>query len=175
VLAVLGVVVLVVAVIAISEPKSHTKDAGGAPSSTAPASSTAPRTSASPTPTRSSAKPSSSLSLGETTPAPSSASSSASGAAKLPLVVLNNTTTNGLATDAAQAFRNGGWTVSDIGNLQDDIVSSCAYYDPSVDGAKAAATALRTQFPGIRRVVEKFSELPSGPVVVVLTSDYSGG
>ncbi len=29
------------------------------------------------------------------------------------------------------------------------------------------------QFPAIKRVVAKFSGLPAGPIVVVLTTDYS--
>ena len=31
------------------------------------------------------------------------------------------------------------------------------------------------QFPTIKRVREKFAELPAGPLVVVLTPDYSAG
>jgi hypothetical protein len=94
---------------------------------------------------------------------------------KLPLVVLNNTTITGLAQQAAAQFRAGGWTVTSYGNLQNDIISTCAYYDPSVPGAQASATALRQQFPAIKRVVPKFPQLPAGPIVVVLTSDYTSG
>ena len=53
------------------------------------------------------------------------------------------------------------------------IVSTVAYYDPATPNAQAAATALKAQFPAIKRVVAKFAELPAGPLVVVLTSDYS--
>jgi hypothetical protein len=52
-------------------------------------------------------------------------------------------------------------------------VSTCAYYDDSDPGAKAAAQALQAQYPTIKRVEPKFPQLPSGPVVVVLTPDYS--
>ena len=45
--------------------------------------------------------------------------------------------------------------------------------DPSVTGAQAAAEALQSQFPAIKRVKERFGGLPGGPIVVVLTSDYS--
>ncbi|WP_460605052.1 LytR C-terminal domain-containing protein [Jatrophihabitans fulvus] len=102
-------------------------------------------------------------------------SSSPSTAQKLPLVVLNNTQQTGLASQAAQQFRGGGWTVTDTGNLVNDILSTCAYYDPSVDGSKAAAERLQQQFPAIQRVAERFPELPAGPIVVVLTSDYQPG
>ena len=94
----------------------------------------------------------------------------------VPLVVLNNSGTPGLARGAAQRFESGGWTVSDFDNLPNqNIISTCAYYDPSVSNAKAAAEAVQRQYPTIKRVKEKFAELPAGPVVVVLTSDYSGG
>ncbi len=86
--------------------------------------------------------------------------------------MLNDTTVSGLAKSAAQRFENGGWTVTSSGNLTNDILSTCAYYDPDVSGAKAAARALRTQYPTIKRIEPKFPELPDGPVVVVLTPDY---
>src|SRR5439155_10104748 len=98
-------------------------------------------------------------------------SDSTSGASvkDVPLVVLNNTTVGGLAAGAAHRFEDGGWTVTSFGNYQNDILSTCAYYDPSSAGAQAAARALQRQFPTIKRVEPKFPELPAGPVVVVLT------
>ena len=93
----------------------------------------------------------------------------------VPLIVLNNTTIAGLAARAAQQFEAGGWTVTRSDNYQNEIVSTCAYYDPSDAQAKAAAEALQAQYPTIKRVKPKFPELPSGPVVVVLTPDYSAG
>jgi hypothetical protein len=89
------------------------------------------------------------------------------------LIVLNSTSKSGLAETAAARFKAGGWTVSSTGNLVNNIISTCAYYDPNVPNAQAAATALQVQFPAIKRVVAKFDGLPAGPVVVVLTSDYS--
>ena len=87
--------------------------------------------------------------------------------------MLNNTDKTGLAETAAASFRAGGWTVTSTGNLVNNIISTCAYYDPSVANAQAAANALKAQFPAIKRVVAKFSGLPAGPIVVVLTTDYS--
>jgi hypothetical protein len=95
--------------------------------------------------------------------------------AKLPLVVLNNTNVQSLAQQAKATFEAGGWVVTSTGNLTNDIVSTCTYYDPAVSGAQAAATALQKQFPAIKRVRPKFAELPAGPIVVVLTSDYASG
>lgn len=107
--------------------------------------------------------------------ASSGASSTASSTAaeRLPLIVLNNTTISGLAESAAHRFEEGGWTVTRYGNLTNNILSTCAYYDPSVSGAQTAARALQKEFPTIKRVKPKFAELPAGPIVVVLTPDYS--
>ena len=102
----------------------------------------------------------------------SSGSSHSPSVKSVPLVVLNNTTISGLAQQAAQRFEQGGWTVTRYDNYQNDILSTCAYYDPSVPGAKTAADALQAQYPTIKRVKPKFPGLPSGPVVVVLTPDY---
>ena len=94
-------------------------------------------------------------------------------AQQVPLVVLNNTTIDGLAAQAAQRFKSAGWTVTSIGNLANDIRSTCAYYAPSHPRARAAAKALRREFPAIKRVRRKFPQLPAGPIVVVLTPNYA--
>jgi hypothetical protein len=158
---VLGAAILVVALFALRQPQQHSSQAGSATrtptthaASTTAARSTAPSTSNPATPTTS------------TSPA-------ATG--KLPLIVLNNTTIQGLAQQAAQTFQAGGWTVTRYANYTNNIASTCAYYDPAEAGAQQAATALRAQFPAIKRVVPKFAELPAGPIVVVLTPDYVSG
>jgi LytR cell envelope-related transcriptional attenuator len=156
-------------VIALHSPNGHGSHAAvGSPSvSSTPKSTPPPKSSARSTPTKpptTAARPTPRNSPKPTPTAP---------AAKLPLVVLNNTTTTGLAQVARTRFEAGGWTVTSTGNLVNNIVSTCAYYDPTQAGALAAAQALQAQFPAIKRVVPKFAELPPGPIVVVLTSDYS--
>jgi LytR cell envelope-related transcriptional attenuator len=92
-----------------------------------------------------------------------------------PLTVLNNDYANRpeLAAQAAEQFHAAGWTVSSTDeHYVNDIVSSVAYYDPAVKGTRRAALALQKQFPAIKRVAPRFAELPAGPVVVALTSDY---
>jgi cytoskeletal protein RodZ len=160
-LALLGILVLVIAVFALQHPRKNT---------TASATSAAHTSAAKPSPTqkRTSAP-------APTSSAPTSSASTSSAPARLPLLVLNNTTITGLAERAKQTFVAGGWTVTDTGNLRNEIVSTCAYYDPSVAGAQQAAEALRAQFPAIKRVVPRFAELPAGPIVVVLTPDYVSG
>ena len=163
--ALLGVVVLVVAIIALRHPQGHTARAG-APT-------------ASPTRNTITARPASS-SAAPSTPAPSTPSSPSTSASpsvpaggKVPLIVLNQTSTIGLAAKAGATFQAGGWTVTSVGSLRNDVISTTAYYDPTVAGAQAAAEALQVQFPAVKRVLPKFAELPAGPIVVVLTSDYA--
>jgi len=159
----LGLAVLTVAIIALREPNGHV-------AANRSASSVGKQSSAT---SSSSARPSSSAATGRSS-APHRADSHSSVTAKaVPLVVLNNTMVSGLAKQAANTFESGGWTVTRYGNYQNDILSTCAYYDPSISGSRAAAKALQRQFPAIKRVEPRFAELPSGPVVVVLTPDYS--
>jgi hypothetical protein len=162
----LGVAVLVVAIIALREPNGHVAAKVGS-------SSVGKRTSSSPRPSPTPSKHSRSAAprRGDT----KSTSSAGASVKDVPLVVLNNTTVTGLAQRAAQRFEQGGWKVTSYSNYQNDIVSTCAYYDPADAGAKAAAEALQAQYPTIKRVKERFAELPQAPVVVVLTPDYSEG
>jgi LytR cell envelope-related transcriptional attenuator len=169
-----GVAVAVVAVMALDHPKGKTA-ANSTQTRTASASaSTSASASASKSKTSASASKTSAASTPTPTPtaADSSPSSSTAGTGRLPLVVLNNTS-DVTASTAAATFEQGGWTVSDTSTFSGDIVSTAAYYDPDVAGAQAAAEALQQQFPAIKRIKEKFEGLPQGPIVVVLTSDYS--
>ena len=157
---------LVVAIIALREPNGHVAaqvGSSGVGKKTTPSA----RSSSTPTKHETSAAPR----KGDTNSgAPATGTASAK---DVPLIVLNNTTITGLARQAAQRFEQGGWTVTRYANYQNDIVSTCAYYDPADAGAKAAAEALQRQYPTIKRVKQRFAELPNGPVVVVLTPDYS--
>jgi LytR cell envelope-related transcriptional attenuator len=166
-----GAVVLVVAIVALRSPKGSVSSGSGKHTTitnTVTPSSGRASSSSGPAPSRtSSARPSTQSSTR------TSASTPPSGVKAVPLVVLNNTTTAGLAHTAARRFQAGGWTVTRFANYQNDIASTCAYYDPNSTGAKAAAEALQAEFPTIKRVQPKFAELPNGPVVVVLTPDYT--
>jgi hypothetical protein len=159
----LGFAVLAVAIVALREPKGHV---AAVQSRQTGASNVAKN---SPTSASKSTKAQS----------PARSTHPARPVTDVPLVVLNNTTVHGLAEQAAQRFESGGWTVTSFGNYQNYILSTCAYYDPSYPGARAAAKALQRQYPTIKRVEPKFAPssdaqpLPDGPVVVVLTPDYS--
>jgi hypothetical protein len=169
-LAILGLVVLVVAVFAIRNPRSGTH-AAAAVTSTPPSSSSpaAPSTSSTPAPKSPTLRPTDVVPI----TAGSSARMTLAQAQQVPLIVLNNTTITGLAAQAAHRFRLSGWTVTSFGNLVNDILSTCAYYDPSDPKAEAAARALKHEFPTIKRVRPRFPQLPAGPIVVVLTPDYA--
>jgi hypothetical protein len=157
VVAALGVVVAVVAAVALQHPDGwgagQPAAARAAPTAThaPPASSPASRTSAG-------------SSHSATPPAP---------LIRLPLVVVNSTGRLGLAAAAAERFRAGGWTVSLLANFAGPVPSSCVYYDPAVPHAQDAAVGLQRQFPDIRRVAARYEPLPAGPLVVVLADDYS--
>jgi hypothetical protein len=113
---------------------------------------------------------------GATAPAgqPGTAPTATSAApAGMPLVVLDNTGRPELARSASLRFAQGGWTVTETSTFEGDILSTAAYYDPATPGAQAAAEALQRQFPEIQRVRPKFVGLGTGPVIVVLTYDYS--
>ncbi|MDT4982517.1 MAG: LytR cell envelope-related transcriptional attenuator [Pseudonocardiales bacterium] len=164
----LGVGVLIIALFALRSPNGHGHVAAKGTTTTKPPAKSTPKSP--------STSPSSSPATKTPTTTPTktpTASTSKPATGRLPLVVLNNTGVVGLADQAKARFEAGGWSVTSTGNLINNIVSTCAYYDPAVAGAQAAAQALQTEFPTIKRVVPKFAELPSGPIVVVLTSDYS--
>lgn len=189
VLLILGLIATVVAIVAHRQPKG--REAGVADTSSA--SSTLPTTSASTTGPATSATsasvgsastanspttvqtttPTTTGSTPVTPPATTPPGTTPPPANRLPLIVLNNTSTSALTTSALARFRAGGWTATDGGFFDGGIVSTAAYYDPDADGSKAAALALQSQFPSIKRVVARFGGLPAGPVVVVLTTDYS--
>jgi hypothetical protein len=160
--------VLVVAIIALRGPSRHTVEAGTQVPVGSRAASGASTPGGPSTPARRGGTPS----HAHTSPP---ASSSLPAPARAPLVVLNNTTITGLAQRASTQFEAGGWTVTKYSNYQNDILSTCAYYDPGSSGAEAAARALRRQFPGIKRVESQFSELARwhSPIVVILTPDYA--
>jgi hypothetical protein len=90
----------------------------------------------------------------------------------VPLIVENNTGRAGLAADAQARFEAKGWEVTSVGNFAGDVLSTCAYYDPDNPANRTAAKALQAEFPVIHRIKPRFSRLPVGPIVVVLTTGY---
>lgn len=160
ILAVVGLGVATVALIALQRPEGRQ-----ASRETAPVATRVPG-SATPSARASTARPKTTPAR-VTPPAPALASS-------LPLIVLNNTARAGSQEVAQQEFEKSGWTVSYVSTLDNQILSTCVYYDPANPGALAAAHRLQQQFPAIKRIAPRFAELPPGPLIVVLTSDFAG-
>ncbi len=155
---VLGIAVLVIAFLALRNPHHAATAAGTDTHQSTPQQSPSGRISSSTS----------------TSPSGSSSTSKPGAIGSQPLIVLNQTTTADLAQQAAQRFKHAGWQVSSTQEgYQNDVITTTAYYDPNVAGAKRAALALQRQFTTIHRVAERFTQLPAGPVVVVLTTDYS--
>jgi hypothetical protein len=95
-------------------------------------------------------------------------------AVRVPVRVYNNSTIQGLATRAAQDFRQAGWPVEEVGNYPHGIIpTSTVYYRPGTD-EEAAARALGEQF-GLR-VQPRFEGLQdaSPGLIVIVTNDYGG-
>ena len=172
VLLLVGVSVAAIAVVALNDPQGQ--QAGASETFRAVGSSSAPVARSSTASGNASSGTASSGKASATDGASSAGglSGSTSEAGKLPLIVLNNTSATP-GSVAADRFRQAGWTVTDVSTFTGDILSTAAYYDPNVAGASSAATELQQEFPAIHRVKPKFEGLPEGPVVVVLTSDYS--
>jgi len=147
-----------VALIAIRHPNRN----GATPASGTPTVASSRSSSSSPAHSRSSSA------------SPTTSSSTATLTGALPLKVLNDTSAPNLASEAADQFTGAGWTVTAVDeNYSNNILSTAAYYDPTVANAKAVADALQRQFPTIKRVEPKFAPLVEGPVVVILTTDFS--
>jgi hypothetical protein len=158
------VAVLIVALVALRNPHEAATSAGSNTATGQPAQSTT-----------ASRSPSSSVSSSaSTSPKPSASHRPHTVVGSQPLIVVNQPPAQNDVEQAAQRFRAAGWHVASTNpDYINDVLSTTAYYDPDVAGAKAAALALQNQFPTIKRVLARFPQLPSGPVVVVLTSDYS--
>ena len=176
VLVVAVVVVLAAGGLIVHNHRHHTgataPTTGTSPPTSAPALTTVPTTT--PAPTTPKAPTTTTPTTPTTTvPTTSSTPSTTPAVAKVDLVIANNTGRNGLASTARSRFEAGGWTVTGVGNISGGILSTCAFYDPNNPDNEAAAEALRTQFPAIKRVEPRFSRLPVAPIVVVLTTDYS--
>lgn len=103
---------------------------------------------------------------------PTAPATSGGASARAAVIVLNNTSIQGLASTAGADLSAAGWTVTATDNYTNDIESTAAYYDPSDPANQSAATQLQREFPWIERVVPRFAELPASPIVLVLTAAY---
>jgi hypothetical protein len=169
-----GVALLIVGVVALGGGGSGSSGAAPAPAtpsvSTAP--STAPSATRSTPPTRTSAAPRPSATPPRTVAPP--ASPPATSAARAPLTVLNNSTIRGLADRAAAQVQDRGWQVAQVGNFAGRLAVTTAYYTPGDAAGQAAALELAREFPQVDQVLPRYAGLPPTPagIVLVVTKDW---
>lgn len=176
-LAVAGIALLVIGVLALDGgdgvPPGAAPTASGAPTaapgSTASTASgtTAPPVPITPTPTGPPTTPSS-------TP-PTTPAATPPPVARAPLTVLNNSTVAGLGDRAAAAAQRRGWQVAQVGNFAGRLPASTVYYTPGSAVEERAARQLATEFPQVGRVLPRYAGLPPTPagIVLVVTRDWS--
>jgi LytR cell envelope-related transcriptional attenuator len=177
--ALLGVALLVVGVVALGggasgpsgaapAPSPSVSPSGGSPSSAGSPSATATEATPSPNPTR----------TGTVAPPPPTRPSATApprtAAARAPLTVLNNSTITGLADRAASQAQNRGWQVAQVGNFAGRLSATTVYYTPGDSAGQAAANELAREFPQIDQVLPRYAGLPPTPagIVLVVTKDW---
>ena len=97
---------------------------------------------------------------------------------RVPITVLNATTTNGLAAKAAAAFGGAGWETPGVGGYTgDDVAASTVFFTEGDETQRQAAVQLVDAFPQLQGPAVRFFELPSDVtapgLVVVLTGDWT--
>jgi hypothetical protein len=166
-LALAGIALLIVGVLALNGSDETPPGAAPAPTSTA---SQAP-TGTGPPPV----SPSPTTSAAATVPTATTGSPSPSPVARVPLTVLNNSTIAGLADRAAAAAERRGWRVAQVGNFAGRLPATTVYYTPGNVAEERAARQLAAEFPQIGQVLSRYAGLPPTPagIVLVVTRDWS--
>jgi len=90
---------------------------------------------------------------------------------RLPVVVFNQTSRNGLAAAFAVRLEAAGWRVRAVGNWRGTVPQTTVYYPR---GERRAAQALAAAFAGVDRVRPRVSGMPVKDLTVILTSEFPG-
>jgi hypothetical protein len=174
--ALLGVVLLVVGVVALGGGDSGSSGAAPAPSPSVVTSPPARSPSAGSPSVGTSGPPRTSTAPGTTAAPPprTSAPPPPTTTARAPLTVLNNSTINGLADRAAGEAQSRGWQVAQVGNFAGRLAVTTVYYTPGDSAGQAAANELAREFPQIDQVLPRYAGLPPTPagIVLVVTRDW---
>lgn len=85
------------------------------------------------------------------------------------VVVLNQTSTAGLAGRVADVLRGKGWAVPAVGNFHGVVPATTVYYPP---GDEAAAQAVAEDLPVPPRLKPRFGNLSTSRLTVVVTDSY---
>ena len=168
-LALAGIALLVVGLLALNGSDEAPPGAAPAPTSTA---SQAPTETGSPSVSPS---PSATTSAAATLPTITTAPPNPSPVARAPLTVLNNSTIAGLADRAAAAAERRGWRVAQVGNFAGRLPATTVYYTQGNAAEERAARQLAAEFPQIGQVLSRYAGLPPTPagIVLVVTRDWS--
>jgi LytR cell envelope-related transcriptional attenuator len=170
-LALAGIALLVVGLLALDGSDETPPGAAPAPAptstaSTAPTGTASPSVSPSPSPTTGAAATIPTATTGPGSPPP---------VTRVPLTVLNNSTIAGLADRAAAAAERRGWRVAQVGNFAGRLPATTVYYTPGNAAEERAARELAAEFPQIGQVLARYAGLPPTPagIVLVVTRDWS--
>jgi len=87
------------------------------------------------------------------------------------VVVLNQTSRAGLASDVADALRGHGWTVAAVGNFHGTVPATTVYYPP---GDELAAQTAAEDLQATPRIRPRFGNLSTSRLTVVVTDSYPG-
>lgn len=187
-----GVLLLVIGVVALGGGGDQPSGAAPAPTTSASASPTpstgtgvgsapapstaAPSTAVPPPADPSTAAPSTAA---PSTAAPGTGTSSGpvpdpTAAVRVPVTVLNNSVIRGLADRAATEAERRGWQVAQVGNFAGRLPTTTVYYTPGDAAQEAAARQFAADFPHVQQVLPRYEGLPPTPpgIVLVVTRDW---
>lgn len=96
-------------------------------------------------------------------------------AARIVIRVYNNSLIQGLASRAADDFRNAGYVVAEVGNYSAGIIpTTTVYYEPGAPGEQAQAQQVGDAFGA--QVQPRFDGIASASpgLIAIITDDYKG-
>jgi LytR cell envelope-related transcriptional attenuator len=167
VLAVVALVVILLALFGASVPGGEVVGTGA----TATRTPTPRPTSAAPDPTVPSRQGAPSAAQQTTQPPQPAEPAEAAEKPDIGVVVLNQSTREGLASEVAGQLRAAGWRVADVGNWQGSVPETTVYYPI---GSSNAAEALAADLRGVNRTRPRQLNMRSGMLTVILHQSYAG-
>jgi LytR cell envelope-related transcriptional attenuator len=174
-LALAGVALLVVGVLALNGDDPGTPGAAPAPTASGTPSGLPTPTGTAPAPTRTpTAVPTTAV---PTTTAPRRPPPPTATPAppRAPLTVLNNSTIRGLGDQAAAEAQRRGWRVAQVGNFAGRLPVTTVYFTPGSAAEERAARQFAEEFPQVEQVLPRYEGLPPTPagIVLVVTRDWA--
>jgi hypothetical protein len=106
---------------------------------------------------------------GTADPLPSPTQTADGGADTMPVVVLDDTGSDGSGTKVADTLRQDGWSVSQVGTFSGSAKATTVYYPR---GMRSAGREVALALPGEQRMRVRPDALPNDAVTVVVAGDY---